>query len=142
MKFLGVPYPITYNPRGLLRTQKGADQVKSDLLILLLTNPGERVMMPDFGTPLNSLIFNPNDTTLAGQAREMIINSISIWEPRITVENIEVVTQLDNMDRNDLNANDDLSERDGTLIIKINFFDRENIQDIQELRLQLPLSGG
>lgn len=58
-KFKGLPYPVIEHPLGLFRTQTGINTIKSDLLVLLLTNPGERVMLPEFGTPLKDLMFQP-----------------------------------------------------------------------------------
>ncbi len=136
--FMGCPYPVRTNPRGLFHTQSGINQIKADLLILLMTNPGERVMLPEFGTPLKRLVFEPNDETLADQARQMIINSIKTWEPRITVENIEVYNSFDQ----DLSPEDNLVEVDHILGIRIRFFDPQNIKDVQELKLELPLAGG
>ena len=57
MKFKGMPYPIVPDARGLLHTQSGIDQIKADMLSLLLTNPGERVFLPTYGTPLRKFIF-------------------------------------------------------------------------------------
>jgi phage baseplate assembly protein W len=73
----GFPYPIVKTSGGFFRAGSGAAQIKSDLLILLLTYPGERVMLPEFGTPLQDLIFEPGDKTLISQARQMIIKSIT-----------------------------------------------------------------
>lgn len=136
MNFLGAPYPITKHPLGFFRTQSGIDQVKSDLLSLLLTTPGERVMLPEFGTPLKKLMFDPNDSAVASQAREMIIKAINIWEPRITVDAIEV---SNSMSSKALNPADDLTNQEHILNIKIRFFDPNNISEIQELKLELPL---
>lgn len=132
MRFLGLPYPIIKHPRGLLRTQSGINQIKSDLLVLLLTNPGERVMLPSFGTPLNLLLFEPNDTIIVEQARQMIIDSISTWEPRVTIDQLEVTSGTSDSEN---------SDDDKALNIKIKFFDPENIQEVQELVLELPLGG-
>jgi len=121
----------------LLHVQSGIEQVKSDLLQLLLTNPGERVMLPDFGTPLNTLIFEQNDGILAEAAKHMIINSIQMWEPRITIEQIEV---SNNVPLDELNPLDTRTDIDHILSIKILFFDPENIKDVQELRLEVPLA--
>lgn len=137
MEFLGLPYPIIKTPRGLLATQRSLDQVKSDLLCLLLTNPGERVMLPDFGTPLRELIFEPNDEILNTRAKEMIINSIKLWEPRITVGQIEVSSTID---RESLDSEDRLENLENILLIRILFYDPENIKEIQELRLEKPLA--
>jgi phage baseplate assembly protein W len=63
-KFLGLQYPLAKSSRGILAQKVGVDQIKADLLQLLLTNPGERVMLPTYGTPLRKLIFEPNDNNL------------------------------------------------------------------------------
>lgn len=138
-KFLGIPYPVKKNPRGFFYSQGGVDQIKSDMLILLLTNPGERVMNPSYGTPLRRLFFEPNDETIKEQAKAMIANSIKQWEPRIAIQQIEV---LSGVDENSLDINDDKTELDHILFIRIIFFDPENIQEVQELTLEVPLSGG
>ena len=138
MKFKGMPYPIIPDAKGLLHTQSGIDQIKADLLSLLLTNPGERVFMPTYGTPLRTLMFEQNDQELITAARSMIIQSITDWEPRITVNAIEVTNGLG---QDSLDKHDDLTEQGAILSIKIIFFDPEDILDLQELVLQLPLSG-
>jgi len=138
MEFKGMPYPIVPDARGILHTQRGINQIKADLLSLLLTNPGERVFLPTYGTPLRKLIFEQNDQELVSAARSMIVNSISTWEPRIVVNAIEVTSGLET---DSLNRDDDLTEQGAILSIKIVFFDPENILDLQELVLALPLSG-
>ena len=138
MKFLGAPYPIRRHPRGLLHTQQGIQQIKSDLLVLLYTNPGERVFLPSYGTPLKKLVFEQNDAALEVTARQMIIESIRLWEPRITIQQIEVTN---NFDENDLHHDDTKADTEHILGIKILFFDPENIQEVQQLVLEVPLSG-
>lgn len=137
--FLGVPYPVRKSPQGFFYSQGGIDQIKSDMLCLLLTNPGERVMNPTFGTPLRKLIFEPNDKGLQTKARNMIINSIKKWEPRIAVKNIEVKSAVD---KKSLNKADDRTEEEHILFIRIIFVDPQNIKEIQELTLEVPLAGG
>jgi phage baseplate assembly protein W len=134
--FLGVPYPITKGPLGFFRTQSGVSQIKSDLLSLLLTNPGERVFLPEFGTPLKRLIFEQNDAILETVARNMIIESISRWEPRIAVNQITV----GRISQSDLNPQDTGQEIENILSIKIIFVDPEQLSEIQELKLEIPLT--
>jgi phage baseplate assembly protein W len=135
--FLGLPYPVVKNPLGFFRTQSGVSQIKSDLLSLLLTNPGERVFLSDFGTPLKRLIFEQNDTILENMAKNMIAEAISIWEPRIAVNQIEVSRSVPS---SSLNAMDPGEDVDNILYIKITFIDPEQISEVQELRLQIPLT--
>lgn len=137
-KFLGMQYPLVKTPRGLLAQKNNVEQIKADLLQLLLTNPGERVMMPTFGTPLKDLLFEPNDETLKTIALNMISESILTWEPRIVVQNISVQAGLDRNDRR-LHPNDSQDELDNILMISIEFLDPENISQIEELVLQVPL---
>ena len=137
-EFLGVPYPIRKTPFGFLYSQSGVDQIKSDLLALLLTNPGERVMNPYFGTALRSLIFEPNDPTLQLKARTMIINSIKKWEPRIAIKQITVSSTVD---KTILNSNDLQQDLEHILFIRILFVDPEKIKEVQELTLEVPIAG-
>ena len=139
MSFIGAPYPIVENSKGFLASQSGINQVKSDLLCLLLTNPGERVKLPSFGTPLKELVFEQNDIIVAEKAREMIASSIRMWEPRITVEQINIQNGPGNI----VLSGEDLGQDvDHILSIQILFFDPESIQDVQELVFELPLSQG
>lgn len=134
---VGMPYPITKDPLGLLRSQKGLAQLKSDLLVLLLTNPGERVMLSEFGTPLRSLLFEVNDETLQQQAFNIISRAIERWEPRIAVKDIIVTNGID---EDSLHRDDAKEDLDHILFIRIEFFDPGDIQDIQVLSLEIPLN--
>lgn len=121
----GFPYPLTTSARGYFFTQTGVDVLKADLLQLLLTNPGERVMMPEYGTPLRRLLFQPADAILVSETRETIIQAINRWEPRIAVTALDVSVDPDS---NMLNIN-------------IEFRDPGNISLIENLELELPVGG-
>lgn len=138
MKFLGFPYPVVRHPNGLLHTQSGVDQIKSDLLVLLLTNPGERVMLPSFGTPLRELMFEPNDAVLEQKARDAIIQAVATWEPRVVVEQISVAVGGGGIQ---FNPSDDKQAANHVLGIQVRFFDPENLQEVDELRLEVPIAG-
>ena len=137
-KFLGMPYPICPSSRGLLRTQSGVSQIKSDLLALILTNQGERVMLPNFGASLRRFIFEPNDILLREEVRNSLADQIKLWEPRVVIDQIEILAQPE---PSDLNSADTLEEIDAILFIRILFFDPENIQEVEELRLEVPIPG-
>lgn len=140
MNFIGAPYPITRHPLGVLRSQKGVNQIKSDLLVLLLTEPGERVMLPEFGTPLKQFFFEQNDSVIVERVREIIANSIRTWEPRIAVTAIEVTNSRDSVEQS-LNPMDNGESAGHVLMIRIGFTDFDDIQSVQELKLEIPLGG-
>lgn len=140
MNFLGAPYPIVKHPLGMLRTQKGMNQIKSDLLVLLLTEPGERVMLPDFGTPMKQFFFEQNDSFIVERVKEVIANSIRRWEPRIAVTAIEVTNSSAGI-KPSLNPLDNRDSLGHVLMIRIQFTDFDDIRNVQSLDLQIPLGG-
>lgn len=140
MSFNGAPYPITKHPLGLLRTQTGIGQVKSDLLVLLLTEPGERVMLPEFGTPLKQFFFEQNDSVIVERVRQVIANSIKNWEPRIAVTAIDVTNSESDM-KQSLSPLDNGESVGHVLMIRIRFTDFNDIRSVQELKLEIPLGG-
>lgn len=94
-------------------------------------------MLPEYGTPLNKLMFDPNDDQIVFQARDIISQSIATWEPRIYVSDIEVTRDVD---RDSLHPQDTLEQAEHILFIRIKFSDFDNIQEVQELKLEVPLS--
>jgi phage baseplate assembly protein W len=121
----GFPYPLATSARGYFFTQTGVEVLKADLLQLLLTNPGERVMMPEYGTPLRRLLFQPADAILVSETRETLIQAINRWEPRIAVTALDVSVDPDSH----------------MLNINIEFRDPGNISLIENLELELPVGG-
>lgn len=131
----GAPYPIVKTPQGLLSTIRNYDAIKADLLQLLLTNPGERVMLPDFGVPLRNILFEPSTATVAQNARNMIIEAIKNWEPRIAVTDITVKNQGTSY----LDGDKDPDSYGNELYISITFSTPDNIKETDTLVLQLPM---
>lgn len=65
--------------------------IKNDLLQLLMTSPGERVMRPDFGTPIRTAVLEEqNDFVLESNLRSSIISQMSKYENRVTVADIQI----------------------------------------------------
>jgi phage baseplate assembly protein W len=135
-KFIGCQYPLMKTPRGIMAQKNGVDQIKADMLQLLLTNPGERVMLADYGVPLRKLIFEPNDVGLEIQARNMIAEAITKWEPRVVLQQVQVSSVVD---IGDLAPDDPREDTPHVLSIKILFYDPQNITEVQELKLEVPL---
>ena len=132
----GSAYPLIKHPLGFLHTSTGLDVIKADLMMLILTNPGERIMLPTFGTALRSYFFEPNDTTVFAEIEKVISTAISTWEPRITVENI-TVGLLDDVDAN---INDNQNSKEHILSINIAYYDPNHIAQIDNLVLNIPIN--
>ena len=65
MATLGVKLPITKNDvHGYTMIDDFHSLIKQNLKMLILTNPGERVMNPDFGVGIQTFLFeNYNEST-------------------------------------------------------------------------------
>lgn len=64
---------------------------------LLLTSPGERVNLPQFGCGLRALVFSPLSDALAATVKLRVIQAFDQWLAGIaTVNEVEVFTPQDN----------------------------------------------
>ena len=84
---IGVSLPFD-GPGVFNSTFTTKDQIKSNLVNLLLTDVGERVMNPTFGCELKKFIFEGITDLNLDNLRISLINSISIFIPEITVTDI------------------------------------------------------
>lgn len=87
----GLQFPFTNTSRGYFSKLSDTEVIKSNLRQLIMTEPGERVMLPDFGCPLKSLLFMPLDNDLITEMRERILFSISNYLPTVKVLNLDVL---------------------------------------------------
>ena len=88
--FIGLELPLTYTPEGYFRRTKTAlEQAKSNIRNLLLTNKGERLGNPTFGTNLLSLVFSQENTDLEARVEEEIRAAMSEFLPFINIVSIE-----------------------------------------------------
>lgn len=78
-----------------VETHSGEEDIKSSLRILLATRPGERVMQPLFGCNLDELVFENLDTTLMTEIKDKVEKSILYFEPRINLNSIDVIPQME-----------------------------------------------
>lgn len=91
----GWSFPPTFTPRGRSITMVSAEEdIKQSLEVLFSTAQGERVLNPSFGSDLNALLFEPSDVSFMEYIKDRLKSSILLYEPRITVDGIEMVTAV------------------------------------------------
>lgn len=73
------------SPSGGIAMVRGDDAIRQAIVMLLATRPGERVMRPGYGCPLDRLVFAANDATTAGLAIHYVSQAIGRFEPRIDI---------------------------------------------------------
>ena len=91
---IGVSLPFD-GPVAFNSTYSTADQIKSNLINLLLTSKGERLYLPDFGCDLKSILFEGIDDTTLNTLRNYIYTNVSTYIPEITIVKIDIVTEED-----------------------------------------------
>ncbi|ASS48514.1 MAG: hypothetical protein A3D31_07850 [Candidatus Fluviicola riflensis] len=72
------------------KTSNNEQDIDESLRILLSTRLGERVMVPKYGCNLEDLLFSPLDLTLKTLVSEQIKTAILFFEPRITLDKVDI----------------------------------------------------
>jgi phage baseplate assembly protein W len=69
--------------------------IKNSIKNLLLTAPGERFFNPNIGSRISRLLFEPVDPFTANSLQTEIIETIEKFEPRVSLNEVSVVTTSD-----------------------------------------------
>jgi phage baseplate assembly protein W len=97
---IGVSLP--FNAPGVFnKTYSTKEQTKSNLINLLLTDKGERIMNPEFGTDLRKSLFDNITDSSIEILKAKIVDAVNIFIPEIFLE--DVIIEPDN-DYNTLNV--------------------------------------
>ena len=95
---LGTGWAFPPEPDGHdhhLAWRSGPGLVRQSILLILDTEPGERVMRPTFGCGLRRFLMEPNTpSTRAAIARE-IEGALRTWEARVQVRKVDVTVTDD-----------------------------------------------
>lgn len=85
-------FNLSGNP---LPRQSGERILKNDILQLLFTVPGERVMRRGFGTPLKTFVFESLTGMEIDALRSDIITAIHTYDARVRVKYLNMDTDRD-----------------------------------------------
>ena len=92
--------------------------IASDLRNLLLTKQGERLMLPDFGTQIHRLVFEPDTSVLETQIQQEISQAVSKYEPRVSI----ISTSVDRIpNQRQVNVNVQVQALNQFLTVGLNF---------------------
>jgi phage baseplate assembly protein W len=83
-------FPPRVGADGRFVWSSGEDNVRESIAVILRTEPGERVGLPDFGAGLARFLFEPNTVATHTRMQDAIRRALDRWERRIQVEAIDV----------------------------------------------------
>lgn len=69
--------------------------IKQAIVNLLLTNKGEKLFNPRYGSDIRNYLFEPLDYATAGQVNNNIRSTINNFEPRVNILSLETTPNFD-----------------------------------------------
>ena len=87
---INFPFRESFTGRYLDLSDTSDEEIRTDLVHLLLTRKGTRYFLPDFGTRLNEYIFEPLDGPTFSDIESEIRDSVEKYIPGIQITNISI----------------------------------------------------
>jgi hypothetical protein len=83
-------FPPRVGADGRLVWSEGENNIRESITLILKTEPGERVGVPEFGAGLARFLFEPNTTATHALVRDCAQRALVRFEPRIQVESLDM----------------------------------------------------
>lgn len=85
----GMAFPPRVGPDGRIASSSGPANVREALRIVLLTAPGERVMLPAFGGGIGAYLHQPNVGATHRRIEAAIADAVQRFEPRVRLLSVD-----------------------------------------------------
>lgn len=86
----GISFPVRLGPDGRMAVSAGPENVREAIRVILLTEPGERLQLPEFGGGAGRFLFEPNTVATRRLVQERIEEAVGRWEPRVAIQDVSV----------------------------------------------------
>lgn len=106
----GIDYPFRESLKGnfIKITETPEEEIRANLLHLILTRRGTRYYLPDFGTRLYEYIFEPNDAITFGLVEDEIRTTVKKYIPNLNIRSITVTdASMDTEEPSSVSEEDD-----------------------------------
>lgn len=87
---ISIPFRIDEASGGVAWQRDESQKIKENIIHILMTGVGERVMRRKYGGGIRQLIHDPNNEALKAIVQHQIARSIGLWEPRVTLQSVTV----------------------------------------------------
>src|SRR5690606_6423392 len=84
----GISFPPRLGADGRVAWSEGPENIRESIRVILSTEPGERLMLPEFGGGLRRFLFEPNTASTRRLIEERVTQALAVWEPRIRLEGV------------------------------------------------------
>ncbi len=74
--------------------------IKSQLYSVVFTNIGERIMLPEFGTSIQSMLFEPMNENIFTRIEAELRRAIGRWVPAVELTNVKFLDRIENIENN------------------------------------------
>lgn len=92
-QYIGVTLPLQRGNTGYFaQSSSTLEQIKSNYRNLILTKKGERLMQPEFGCDIHSMLFENITEDMLETVRFAIISATERWMPFLEVRELDVVS--------------------------------------------------
>lgn len=89
---IGVKFPFTSDGTSFVASEYNSfNQIKSNLLNLLSTEKGERIMNVEYGVELRKHLFQQNDNIISSKIMDSIEEAVQRWMPYVNIETTDIV---------------------------------------------------
>lgn len=87
----GIKFPFEISKQhGQVQMSGFRENIRQSVEIILQTEPGERILHPQFGTKLHPFLFENMDGQTEEMIRREVRHSLSMWEKRIWDIEVEI----------------------------------------------------
>jgi phage baseplate assembly protein W len=86
----GISFPMRLGPDGRVAVSAGPENIREAIRVILLTEPGERLQLAEFGGGAGRFLFEPNTVGTRRRVQERIEEALQAWEPRIELQAVTV----------------------------------------------------
>jgi uncharacterized protein len=86
----GVSFPPRVGEDGRIAWSEGETNIREMIQVILRTQERERLNLPTFGAGLQQYLFEPNTVTTRFQVQDRITKALQLWEPRISLTDVNV----------------------------------------------------
>lgn len=82
---------------GIRLTKTLRETVRQNLKMLILTSPGERLMIPEYGVGIRNFLFEQNANQTKAHLTNRVIEQVETYMPFLSIEEISFTPLIDNI---------------------------------------------